>query len=126
MRTRVKSPPRPRTVIVRPSPLSRSIEMPGMRCSDSARLASGKSAMSSAFHIQRALQGGAVARDDHGLDLIDALGRALVLRRRRFLGEGLTEARADDQACRCEQHGARTGAPWMGVHSCHPPRIPIF
>jgi hypothetical protein len=35
-------------VIERPSPLSRSIEMPGRRWIDSARFASGKSAMSSA------------------------------------------------------------------------------
>jgi len=48
-RTRVKSPPRPRTEIELPSPFSRSIDTPGIRCSDSARLASGKSAMSSAL-----------------------------------------------------------------------------
>jgi hypothetical protein len=47
-RTIWKSPPRPRTVIVRPSPLSRSIDTPGRRWIDSARLASGNSAMSSA------------------------------------------------------------------------------
>jgi hypothetical protein len=49
IRTRLKSPLRPRTLIVRPSPLSRSIEMPGRRCRDSARFESGKSAMSSAL-----------------------------------------------------------------------------
>ena len=48
-RTRVKSLPRPRTTMVRPSPLSRSIDTPGRRWIDSARLASGKSAMSSAL-----------------------------------------------------------------------------
>ena len=47
-RTIWKSPPRPRTVIVRPSPLSRSIDTPGRRWIDSAKFASGKSAMSSA------------------------------------------------------------------------------
>jgi hypothetical protein len=36
-RTRVNCAPSPRTVIARPSPPSRWIEMPGMRCSDSAR-----------------------------------------------------------------------------------------
>ena len=36
-RTRVNWAPRPRTVIARPSPPSRWIEMPGTRCSDSAR-----------------------------------------------------------------------------------------
>src|SRR3546814_10031625 len=40
-RTRVNCAPRPRTVIARPSPASRWIEMPGMRCSDSARFWSG-------------------------------------------------------------------------------------
>ena len=49
IRTRLKSPLSPRTLIVRPSPLSRSIEMPGRRCRDSARFESGKSAMSSAL-----------------------------------------------------------------------------
>ncbi len=49
MRTRVKSRPRPRTVMLRPSPASRSITTPGMRCSDSARLVSGNLAMSSAL-----------------------------------------------------------------------------
>ena len=48
MRTRVKSGFNPRTVIDRPSPLSRSIDTPGMRWIDSARLRSGKSAISSA------------------------------------------------------------------------------
>jgi hypothetical protein len=70
--------------MVRPSPLSRSIEMPGMRCSDSARLASGKIGdvfgvdgvdhdVGLPFDVQRALQGGAVAGDDHGLDLLAPL-----------------------------------------------------
>jgi hypothetical protein len=49
MRTRVNCGPRPRTVIWRPSPASRAIETPGTRWMDSARLASGKSAMSSAL-----------------------------------------------------------------------------
>jgi hypothetical protein len=48
-RTTVKSGPRPRTVMVRPSPPSRSIDTPGTRCSDSARFRSGKSAMSCAL-----------------------------------------------------------------------------
>src|SRR3546814_10006968 len=39
-RTRVNCAPRPRTVIARPSPASRSIETPGMRWSDSARFRS--------------------------------------------------------------------------------------
>ena len=47
-RTRVNCAPRPRTVIWRPSPASRSIATPGIRCSDSARLVSGNLAMSSA------------------------------------------------------------------------------
>jgi hypothetical protein len=47
--TRVNCGPRPRTVIWRPSPASRAIETPGTRWMDSARLASGKSAMSSAL-----------------------------------------------------------------------------
>jgi hypothetical protein len=49
MRTRVKVGGRPRTVIVRPSPATRVIDTPGTRWIDSARLASGKSAMSSAL-----------------------------------------------------------------------------
>ncbi|MNS25867.1 hypothetical protein D3C72_577710 [compost metagenome] len=48
MRVRVNSELRPRTVIERPSPASRSMDTPGMRWMDSARLVSGKSAMSSA------------------------------------------------------------------------------
>ncbi len=45
---RVKSGPRPRSEIWRPSPESRVIATPGMRWSDSARLRSGKAAISSA------------------------------------------------------------------------------
>ena len=48
MRTRVNCGPRPRTVMLRPSPASRAIATPGMRCSDSARFESGNLAMSSA------------------------------------------------------------------------------
>ena len=47
-RTRVNWLESPRTVIERPSPASRLIEMPGMRWSDSARFWSGILAMSSA------------------------------------------------------------------------------
>jgi hypothetical protein len=46
--TRLKSGPRPRTVIRDPSPRERSMDTPVMRCSDSARLVSGKTPMSSA------------------------------------------------------------------------------
>ena len=46
--TRLKSGPKPRTVTRAPSPRSRSMETPVMRCRDSARLLSGKSPMSSA------------------------------------------------------------------------------
>ena len=46
--TRVNCGPRPRTVISRPSPSSRVIATPGMRCSDSARFWSGNLPMSSA------------------------------------------------------------------------------
>ena len=46
--TRLKSGPNPRTVTRAPSPRSLSMETPVMRCSDSARLLSGKSPMSSA------------------------------------------------------------------------------
>ena len=46
--TRLKCGPKPRTVTRAPSPRSRSMETPVMRCSDSARLVSGKSPMSSA------------------------------------------------------------------------------
>ena len=49
IRTRVKTGPRPRTEMLRPSPWSRVIDTPGMRWIDSARLLSGKSAMSSAL-----------------------------------------------------------------------------
>ena len=50
MRTRVKPAFRPRTVICLPSPPSpRVSDTPGTRCSDSARLASGNLAMSSAL-----------------------------------------------------------------------------
>ena len=75
MRTRVYSEPRPRTEILRPSPLTRVIATPGMRCSDSARFRSGNSAMSSALiastdagllalDVERAVQAGAEAGDD--------------------------------------------------------------
>ena len=37
-RMRVKAGPRPRTVMLRPSPASRAIETPGIRCSDSAEI----------------------------------------------------------------------------------------
>ncbi len=46
MRTSEKSGLRPRTVMVRPSPPSRSIDTPGMRWMLSARFRSGKAAMS--------------------------------------------------------------------------------
>ena len=46
--TRLKSGPKPRTVTRAPSPRSRSMETPVMRCRDSAKLLSGKSPMSSA------------------------------------------------------------------------------
>ncbi|MNI36823.1 hypothetical protein D3C73_908890 [compost metagenome] len=48
MRTRVNSGPRPRTEMLRPSPASRVMTTPGMRCSDSARFRSGNLPMSSA------------------------------------------------------------------------------
>ena len=50
-RTREKSGPSPRIEMRRPSPLSRSIETPGRRCRDSARLASGNLPMSSALMV---------------------------------------------------------------------------
>jgi hypothetical protein len=43
MRTRVNCGPSPRTLMLRPSPASREMETPGMRCTDSARFASGTS-----------------------------------------------------------------------------------
>ena len=46
--TRLKSGPKPRTVTRAPSPRSRSMDTPVMRCSDSARFVSGKLPMSSA------------------------------------------------------------------------------
>ena len=45
--TRVKSGPSPRSEICRPSPPSRVIVMPGIRCNESAKFKSGKSVMSS-------------------------------------------------------------------------------
>jgi hypothetical protein len=49
MRTRVKPGPRPRTEMLRPSPASRVIVTPEMRCIASARFVSGNLAMSSAL-----------------------------------------------------------------------------
>ena len=49
MRTRVNSGFRPRTLMVRPSPPSRSMATPGTRCKDSAKLLSGNLPMSSAL-----------------------------------------------------------------------------
>ncbi len=46
--TRLNCGPKPRTVTLLPSPRSRSIETPVMRCSDSARFVSGNLPMSSA------------------------------------------------------------------------------
>ena len=46
--TRLKSGPKPRTVTRAPSPRSLSMDTPVIRCSDSAKLLSGKSPMSSA------------------------------------------------------------------------------
>ena len=49
MRTRVNSGFKPRTLMVRPSPPSRSMATPGTRCKDSAKLLSGNLPMSSAL-----------------------------------------------------------------------------
>jgi hypothetical protein len=49
MRTRVKAGPRPRTEMLRPSPASRVMATPEMRCIASARLVSGNLATSSAL-----------------------------------------------------------------------------
>ena len=46
--TRLNGGPKPRTVTDLPSPRSRSMDTPVMRCKDSAKLVSGKSPMSSA------------------------------------------------------------------------------
>ena len=45
--TKLNSGPKPRTVILLPSPLLRSIDTPVIRCKDSARLVSGNLPMSS-------------------------------------------------------------------------------
>jgi hypothetical protein len=96
MRTRVNCGPRPRTEIWRPSPPSRARATPGMRWMDSERFRSGNLPMSSArmestapptpaLDVQRLVQAGAEAGDDHfGHRVLSAAaGAGASCRRRR-------------------------------------------
>ncbi len=125
---RVKSAPRPRSAIWRPSPVSRVIAMPGMRCSDSARFRSGKAAISGGENIVLGADGTTLQRPAR----LQGSGDSRRRRSRRFLGTRRPRARPGHAPARsasatpawARRRGAATGSARCRASAPRtPPRI---